>query len=205
MIEVTMKDDRGPPQRWRATCKGCCFRQPQVVSLQWSNQLSGWASGDRTRASHAVLVKLLSVAAKHIAFQASKRLRGLKIRLDEDLTPQQMKTRRGLSADFQGLKSRGYKPFFRGVTLIRKCARGEANKVVTAAAQAARATAPPPPRQQQAQEPHATVAMDPLALLHQHGISLDQLSDPSSVVAKAAQAIIADFDMMCASDDDVAS
>ncbi|DBA87836.1 TPA: hypothetical protein ACH3X1_004833 [Trebouxia sp. C0004] len=156
----------------------------------------------------AVLVELLSVTAKHIAFQASKRLRGLKIRLDEDLTPQQMKTQRGLSTDFQGLKSRGYKPFFRGVTLryrdgalIRKCARGEANKVV-----AARATGPPPPRQQQAQEPHATVAMDPSALLHRHGISLDQLSDPSSVVAKAAQAIIADFDnMMCASDDDVAS
>ncbi|DBA84043.1 TPA: hypothetical protein ACH3X1_006525 [Trebouxia sp. C0004] len=35
---------------------------------------------------------------------------------------------------------------------------------------------------------------------------MDQLSDPSSVVAQAAQAIIADFDnMMCASDDDVAN
>ncbi|DBA83786.1 TPA: hypothetical protein ACH3X1_006313 [Trebouxia sp. C0004] len=89
--------------------------------------------------------------------------------------------------------------------LIRKCSRGEANKVVAAAAQAARATAPSPPRQQQAQEPRATVAMDPSALLHQHGISLDQLSDPSSVVAQAAQAFIADFDnMMCVSDDDVA-
>ncbi|DBB01127.1 TPA: hypothetical protein ACH3X1_001018 [Trebouxia sp. C0004] len=92
------------------------------------------------------------------------------------------------------------------MTVICKCARGEANKVVAAAAQAARATAPPPPRQQQAQEPHATVAMDPSPLLHQHGINLDQLSGPSSVVAQAAQAIIADFDnMMCASDDDVAS
>ncbi|DBA98570.1 TPA: hypothetical protein ACH3X1_014373 [Trebouxia sp. C0004] len=63
-----------------------------------------------------------------------------------------------------------------GWALICKCARGEANKDVAAAAQAARATAPPPPRQQQAQEPHATVAMDPSALLHQHGISLDQLA-----------------------------
>ncbi|DBA73350.1 TPA: hypothetical protein ACH3X1_011396 [Trebouxia sp. C0004] len=86
------------------------------------------------------------------------------------------------------------------------CAQGEANKVVAAAAQATRATAPPLPRQQQAQEPHVTEAMDPAARLHQHGISLDQLSDPSRVVAQAAQAIIADFDnMMCASDDDVAS
>ncbi|DBA81743.1 TPA: hypothetical protein ACH3X1_007478 [Trebouxia sp. C0004] len=56
--------------------------------------------------------------------------------------------------------------------------------------QAARATAPPPPRQQQAQEPRVTVAMDSSALLHQHGISLDQLSDTSSVVAQAAQATL---------------
>jgi len=153
------------------------------------------------------------VAAKHTAFQASKRLRAMKVRLDEDLTPQQMKTRRGLSTDFQCLKSRGYKPFFRGITLryrdgalIRKCARGEANKVVAAAAQAARAAAPPPSRQQQAQEPRVPVAMDPSVLLHQHGISLDELSDPSSMVAQAAQAIIADFDsMMHTSDDGVAS
>ncbi|DBA78759.1 TPA: hypothetical protein ACH3X1_008666 [Trebouxia sp. C0004] len=68
--------------------------------------------------------------------------------------------------------------------------------VVAVAAQAARATAPPPPRQQQGQEPRVTVAMDPSALLHQRGISLDQLSDPNSVVAQAAQAIIADFDSM---------
>ena len=139
----------------------------------------------------AVLVELLSVAAKHTAFQASKRLGAMKVRLDEDLTPQQMKTRRGLSTDFQCLKAGGYKPFFRGITLrcrdgplIRKCAWGKANKVVAAAAQAAWATAPPTPRQQQAQEPRVPVAMDPSVHLHQHGISLDELSDPSSVVAQ---------------------
>ncbi|DBA87719.1 TPA: hypothetical protein ACH3X1_004722 [Trebouxia sp. C0004] len=61
-------------------------------------------------------------------------------------------------------------------------------------------------RHQQAQELRVTVAMDPSALLHQHGVSLDQLSDPSSVVAQAAQAVIANFDsMMHASDDDVVS
>ncbi|DBA84916.1 TPA: hypothetical protein ACH3X1_005928 [Trebouxia sp. C0004] len=124
----------------------------------------------------AVMLELLSVAAKHTAFQASKRLRDLKIRLDEDLTPQRTKTRRGLSTDFQCLNVRGYKPFFRvptlryrNGTLIRKCAGGKANKVVAAAAQAARATAPPPP----SQEPRLTVAMDPSALLHQFGISID--------------------------------
>ncbi len=106
----------------------------------------------------------------------------MKVRLDEDLTPQQMKTPRGLSTDFQWLKACGYKPFFRGITLrckdgalIRKCAQGKANKVMAAAAQAARATTPPPPRQQQAQEPRVPVAMDPSVLLHQHGILLNGL------------------------------
>ncbi len=78
-------------------------------------------------------------------------------------------------------------------------------KVVAAAAQAAKATAPPPPKQQQAQESRVTVAMDPSVLLHQHGSSLGRLSDPSSVVAQAAQATVAEFDSMThASDDDVA-
>ncbi|DBA79050.1 TPA: hypothetical protein ACH3X1_008909 [Trebouxia sp. C0004] len=92
-----------------------------------------------------VLVELLILimVARHTTFQASKRLRDLKIR---------------------------------DGALMRKCARGEANKVVAAAGQAAGATAPPPPRQQRAQEPCVTVAMDPSALLHKHGISLDQLS-----------------------------
>ena len=62
----------------------------------------------------AMLVELTSVAAKHTAFQASSRLRAARIRLDEDLTPQQMQQRRGLSAGFQCLKARGYKPFFGG-------------------------------------------------------------------------------------------
>ena len=67
-----------------------------------------------------------------------------------------------------------YKPFFRGPTLkdrdgalIRKCARGEANKVVAAAAQAARAAAPPPTRQ--SRPPRNSVAINPTEILHQSG------------------------------------
>ena len=122
----------------------------------------------------AVLVELISVAAKHTAFQASSRLRATKIRLAEDLTPQQLKQRKGLSTDFQCLKARGYKPFFRGPTLkyrdgalIRKRARGEANKFVAAAAQAARAAAPPPTRQ--SRPPRNSVAINPTEILHQSG------------------------------------
>ena len=61
----------------------------------------------------AALVELISVSAKQTAFQASSRLRAARALLDEDLIPQQMQQRKGLSTDFQGLEARGYKPFFR--------------------------------------------------------------------------------------------
>ncbi|KAL0029737.1 hypothetical protein WJX79_006594 [Trebouxia sp. C0005] len=48
------------------------------------------------------------------AFKASSRLRAKRIRLDEDLTKQQMQQRKGQSSDFLGLKIRGFKPFFQG-------------------------------------------------------------------------------------------
>lgn len=54
--------------------------------------------------SRAVLVELVSVSAKHRAFQASKRLRAACIRLDDDLSQQQMQQRKGLSSDFLCLK-----------------------------------------------------------------------------------------------------
>ena len=103
---------------------------------------------------------------KHVAFKASSRLRAAGIRLDENLTLTQMQGRRALSFDFLRLKSRGYKPFFRGVTLkyrdgavVRKCAHGEANKVVADAARAAQTAAPTPARPPQRQRPeHNSVA-----------------------------------------------
>ncbi|KAL0033718.1 hypothetical protein WJX77_002375 [Trebouxia sp. C0004] len=111
--------------------QGLLFQTPTgagLTKVRSAFRLSKWKQ-DQGK-PRAVLVELLSVAAKHTAFQASKRLRAVKVKLDEDLTPQQMHTRRGLSTDFQCLKARGYKPFFRGITLryrdgplIRKCAR----------------------------------------------------------------------------------
>ena len=88
-----------------------------------------------------------------------------------------MQQRKGLSTDFQCPKVRGCKLFFRGATLkyrygpvIRKCARGEANKVVAAAAQAAWAAAPPPVRQPHPQR--ISVAINPSEVLHQSGVAM---------------------------------
>ena len=147
----------------------------ELTTVRSPFRLGKWKQGQLK--PRAVLVELMSVGAKHTTFQASSRLRAARIRLDEDLTPQQMQQRKGLSTDFQCLKARGYKPFFRGATLryrdgpvIRKCARGEANKVVAAAAQAARAAVPPPARQPRPQR--TSVAINPSEVLHESGVSM---------------------------------
>ena len=146
----------------------------ELTRVRPAYRLGKWKQGQLM--PRAVLVELLSVGAKHTAFQASSRLRAARTHLDEDLTPQQMQRKR-LSTDFLCLKARGYKPFFRGATLkyrhgpvVRKCARGEANKVVAAAAQAAWAAAPSPARQQR---PHRTsVAINPSEVLHQSRVTM---------------------------------
>jgi len=125
----------------------------------------------------AVLVELTTVSAKHRAFKASSRLRASRIRLDEDLTPQQMQQRKGLSSDFLGLKVRGFKPFFRGTTLkyrdagvVCQCAKGGANKI--------RAPAPTVPGPRPALRPeHTNVAMDPGEVLRQAGVSVSREVD----------------------------
>jgi len=82
-------------------------------------RLGKWKAAQKK--PRAVLFELTTVSAKYRAFKASSRLRANlranRIRLDEDLTAQQMQQRKGLSSDFLGLKIRGFKPFFRGTTL----------------------------------------------------------------------------------------
>ena len=88
----------------------------ELTTVRSAYCLGEWKQGQPK--PRAVLVKLMSIGAKHTAFQASSRLRAARIRLDEDLSPQQMQQHKGLSTDFQ---ARGYKPFFRGPTLKHTC------------------------------------------------------------------------------------
>ena len=140
----------------------------------------------------AVLVELTTVSAKHRAFKASSRLRANRIRLDEDLTPQQMRQRKGLSSDFLGLKVRGFKPFFRGTTLkyrdagvVRQCAKGGANKI--------RAPAPTVPGPPPAHRPeHTNVAMDPAEVLRQAGVSVSRDFDVGPTLPFTMGTVVSD-------------
>lgn len=84
----------------------------------------------------AVLVELLSLAAKYRAFRTSSRLRSAKIRLDDDLTRgpklwKEMQERKALSRESMHLKTKGCFPVFRRTIpkcrddgLVRKCVLG---------------------------------------------------------------------------------
>ena len=140
--------------------------------VSYAYRLGKWKAAQTK--PRAVLVELTTVSAKHRAFKTSSRLRVNRIRLDEDLTPQRMRQRKGLSSDFLGLKVRGFKPFFRGTTLkyrdagvVRQCAKGGANKI--------RAPAPTVPGPHLAHRPeHTNVAKDPAEVLRQAGVSFSR-------------------------------
>ena len=81
-----------------------------------------------------------SIEEKHKFLQLSKQLRESGLRLDDWLTERQQKERDTLDADFQALKGKGYKPFFRGSVLMYRhndkpcvCKKDKADTVPLAA------------------------------------------------------------------------
>ena len=111
----------------------------------WSlNQLDrlGRFSPDN-RKPRPVLIGFPSIEDKHKFLQLSKQLRQSGLRLDDWLTERQQEERDTLSADFQALKGKGYKPFFRGSVLMYcrndkacVCQKGKAEAVPLAAVRA---------------------------------------------------------------------
>ncbi len=81
---------------------------------EWiSNKRMGKFSPNSTK-PRPVLIEFLSMEDKHKLLKMSKQLRQNGLRLDDWLTESQQKERGTLNADFQILKGKGYKPFFRG-------------------------------------------------------------------------------------------
>ena len=59
-----------------------------------------------------------SLDEKHKLLKMSQRMRERGLRLDDWLTEVQQQERSSLNNDFQTLKEKGYKPFFRGSVLM---------------------------------------------------------------------------------------
>ena len=100
--------------------------EPTKAKVQ--SLLQGVASGDVLEArrlgrpapgrARPVLVRLVSVEAKHCAFRAGRDLRARKVFVDEDLTASQRDRRKTLRARYQQRRDQGWRPFWRGDRLL---------------------------------------------------------------------------------------
>ncbi len=97
-----------------ATVAGCETTEENETK---SHRRMGKFSPNSTK-PRPVLIEFFSMEAKHTFLKMSKQLRQKGLRLDDWLTELQQKERGTLNADFQILKEKGYKPFFRGSILM---------------------------------------------------------------------------------------
>ena len=94
---------------------------PNDIDSEWtSNKRLGSFSPDN-RKPRPVLIGFPSIEDKHTFLQLSKQLRQRGLRLDDWLTKRQEEETDALSADFQALKGKGYKPFLKGSVLMYRC------------------------------------------------------------------------------------
>ena len=70
-----------------------------------------------------VLIMFSSPDDKHKLLKMSQKMRERGLRLDDWLTEVQQQERSSLNNDFQTLKGKGYKPFFRGSVLVYRSSK----------------------------------------------------------------------------------
>jgi hypothetical protein len=109
----------------------------------WSSNKRMGRFSPNARKPRPVLIGFSSTEEKHKFLKLSKQLRQNGLRLDDWLTEffeVQQKERCTLDADFQTLKGKGYKPFFRGSVLMYRrnnkacvCQKDKADTVPPAA------------------------------------------------------------------------
>ncbi|DBA68217.1 TPA: hypothetical protein ACH3X2_013834 [Trebouxia sp. C0005] len=116
--------DVQPPQDWKSKDDSLIqllkASLPKVpgVGYEWNSNKRLGSFSSNNRKPRPVLIEFPSMEDKHQFLQLSKPLRESGLRLDDWLTEQQQKERDALNADFQALKGKGYKPFFRGSVLM---------------------------------------------------------------------------------------
>ena len=89
--------------------------------------------------SRPIRLEFDSLEDKHAFLKDAKRLKEVSLRYDDDLTRLQQNQRSNLSVDFNVLKSKGLKPFYRGASLkfrhcnkTYSCKKGGAHNAPTA-------------------------------------------------------------------------
>ena len=102
--------------------------------LEWAQSRLGTFRPDQKR-PRPIRVHFKTLSDKHTFLKYAKHLKQVNLRYDDDLTRFQQKQRQDMAADFDTLKSKGHKPFYRGSSLkfrhvdkMRTCKRHGAIK-----------------------------------------------------------------------------
>ena len=85
-------------------------------NLEWDQLRLGTFRPDQER-PRPVRMQFDSMSDKHIFLKHAKHLKEVNLRYDDDLTRLQQRQRKDMAADFDTLKSKGHKPFYRGSSL----------------------------------------------------------------------------------------
>ena len=89
---------------------------PEAPCLEWEQLRLGTFRPDQER-PRPVRMQFNSMNDKHIFLKHAKHLKEVNLRYDDDLTRLQQRQRQDMAADFDTLKSKGHKPFYRGSSL----------------------------------------------------------------------------------------
>ena len=97
--------------------------------FRWQQSRLGTLRPDQER-PRPIRIHFESLSDKHTFLKHAKHLKEIILRYDDDLTRLQQRQRQDMAADFDTLKSKGHKPFYRGSSLkfrhadkIRTCKR----------------------------------------------------------------------------------
>ena len=95
---------------------GKCINLDVCLRFAWEQERLGTYCPNK-KGPRPIRVMFDSLDDKHAFFKHAHHLKDVGLRYDDDLTRLQQQQRQELSADFNILKSKGYKPFYRGSSL----------------------------------------------------------------------------------------
>ncbi len=135
-VQETAEEDDNGAEAFSSLLDECMpdGRSGEGVPDEWAQLRLGTYCPDQDR-PRPIRVLFKSMNDKHAFLKHAKHLKEVSLRYDDDLTRLQQKQRQDMSADFDTLKSKGHKPFYRGSSLkfrhadkTRTCKRHGANR-----------------------------------------------------------------------------
>jgi hypothetical protein len=115
-VQETAEEDDHGIEEFLSLLDKCMPDGSNCEGAQWDQARLGTYCPDQNR-PRPIRVQFRSMNDKHTFLKHAKHLKEVSLRYDDDLTRLQQKQRQDMSADFDTLKSKGHKPFYRGSSL----------------------------------------------------------------------------------------